>query len=166
VSVAVTACVRAVDVDSEITNPPPQSPAAVPNLIGLTMQSAADDLAALGIGDATVVFPSEEVTLALDATYMAGAYQPARVKTYTIPAREVALREAATGHYVVDAQSIAPGGVLGAESLELTAVPAPDGVPLWATAGHAIEVERTSAEDCFECHHPDYCSQCHIAMLK
>lgn len=165
IAAATTACTQPATPDSGTPGPRPQT-SSLSDLSGLTVKAAIEELDALGISEATVVFPSELVTLTVDATYLAGVQKPSHIETHTVPARVLALPVTATDHYVVTSQSIAAGEFLGTGSLELTVAPAQSGVHSWLLEGHAAELERSSATPCFECHEETSCSQCHLAMLE
>lgn len=146
----------------------PESPDdadGMPDLSGLTLARVWSRHGPGFPGDIWVTFPSETLTVTVAADYIAGAAVPERVTSYAIPQRRLHLDKAATEHYIVATQSVAPGeSITPGMSVELTASPGWDETEPWPFAGHVNEVVTNGAIQCFECHDESACADCHIAM--
>lgn len=137
------------------------APVTMPDLVGKTLDEARAALADTQT-PVEVTFPAVVATATIEATYVAGAWVPAREKRLELPARTTPLDG---GPHPVSGQMPAAGALLSSvETVTLVAGAHPNPTDQPWVLGHAGEVTTKGATECFDCHNPDSCADCHTAF--
>lgn len=143
----------------------PPAPAEMPDLIGSTLVEAAKTLDGINT-PVEVVFPAVEVTVAVEATRVAGAWVDAHVERNTWPERIKLLENVSDGLQRIVSQDPQPGVSLSSvATVTLGAGEHPNTTGQSWIRGHWLAVKRGGASPCFECHQSDDCSNCHVVIL-
>lgn len=140
-------------------------PVSMPDLRGSTVESLTA-LVWLLEATATVTFPATEATWSVEATRVAGSLIPTHVAQSDFPTRSLPFSSVRGALHTVVSQEPSPGSPLSSEttfSMLVGSHPNATGLP-WASHGHARAVAGGGATQCFDCHDPERCSQCHAAL--